>query len=153
LIAAAIAVGAAIFVRHNHRQPVEPAVNPPAVTAYRKLPVTLGGQQFIMEVADTPAQQELGLGKRDSLAADYGMLFAFTSAGLRCFWMKDMRFPLDIIWIGSDKKIGHIEKSLSPDTYPQSYCPQLAARYVIELNAGTADKLGLHDGDVLPINP
>jgi uncharacterized protein len=104
-----------------------------------------------LDIADTPALQERGLGGRDGLAVDHGMVFPYSSPSQRCFWMKGMRFSIDIIWLDANKKVGHIEKDLSPDTYPQSYCPEVAAQYVVELQAGAADKLGIADGDKLEL--
>ena len=63
------------------------------------------------------------------------------------FWMKDMKFSIDIIWIDENMSVIHIEKSLSPDTYPKVYYPESPAKYVLEVSAGQADSLGLKIGD------
>ncbi len=111
--------------------------------------LTINGHHFSVEYADTPAAQEKGLGGRDSLAPYQGMLFRFPEAAQHCFWMKDMRFSLDIIWLDSAKRVVHIEQAVSPDSYPKNYCPDEAARYVLEVNAGTAQQLNLRVGDSL----
>lgn len=95
------------------------------------------------DYAQTPDEQLKGLGGRKSLPQDEGLLFVFASQGKQCFWMKDMQFSIDMIWINSDKKIVYVEKNVSPDTFPQIFCPQVNAQYVLEANAGVADKLEL----------
>lgn len=102
---------------------------------------------YHLEVADTPAAQQKGLGDRSSLAQDGGMLFTFSVDDQRCFWMLNMHFPLDIIWASGAKRVTHIEKNLSPATYPQQYCAP--AKYVIELNAGQAARNNLQVGQTL----
>ncbi len=109
--------------------------------------VTLNNHKFSVEYADSPAQQQKGLGGRDSLAKDQSMLFRFKTSGKECFWMKDMRFNLDIIWIGSDRRVVYIEPEVSPKTYPKTYCPPQPAQYVLEVNSGTAAELHLKQGD------
>ncbi len=91
-----------------------------------------------LEFANTPAQQERGLGGRDSMPYKQGMLFVLDGNNDACFWMKDMRFPLDIVWLNSNKQVVKIEAGLKPDTYPQSYCPDQQANYVLEVNSGLA---------------
>lgn len=117
--------------------------------SYKATTLRMDGRTFVLDIADTPAQQQLGLGERDSLAANRGMVFPYADSGQRCFWMKDMRFAIDIIWLDAQKRVGHIEKSVSPDSYPQTYCPDMAARYVVELQAGMADAAGIKVGDSL----
>lgn len=109
---------------------------------------TLNGPIQIL-VADTPAQMEKGLGGRDSLPQDTGMLFTFPTEGRYGFWMKDMIFPIDIVWIGSNKKIIGISGNLSPETYPGTFYPPSNIQYVLELNAGAADKFGLVTGTAM----
>ena len=102
---------------------------------------------YHLEVATTDAAQQRGLGGRRKLAQNGGMLFVFSAQSQQCFWMKDMRFPIDIIWADSSKRVTRIEHDLSPATYPHEYCAP--AQYVIELNAGTADNNGLKTGQKL----
>jgi uncharacterized membrane protein (UPF0127 family) len=109
----------------------------------------VGEQHFTLEVADTQASRELGLGKRASLPHDHGMLFVFAKSAPECFWMKDMHFPLDIIWANVNKQVTYIEPNVSPATYPESFCPSKPALYVIELNAGVAANAGMRVGETL----
>jgi uncharacterized membrane protein (UPF0127 family) len=99
-------------------------------------PLSISGQTYIVEIASSQIEQDKGLGGRVSMQSDRGMIFA-TGESKECFWMKDMRFSLDIIWVGLNHKISHIESNLSPSTYPKIYCA--VGAYVIELNSGQAN--------------
>lgn len=109
--------------------------------------LTAGKQVYRLVSVSSNASQEQGLSGTTSLPADKGMLFIDEGVAERCFWMKDMHYPLDIIWADASKRVTHIEKDLSPNTYPKAFCA--AAQYVIELNAGQATKSGLSIGQVL----
>lgn len=95
------------------------------------------------EVASTSDEQALGLGNRQSLPANNGMLFPFAHPGDYGFWMKDMNFPLDMVWISSNKKVVSVTSDISPNTYPTVFYPPLAISYVLEINAGAAVRLGI----------
>ena len=114
-----------------------------------KMDVVLGGKTFIMDIADTPALQEQGLSGRTQLADNAGMIFIFSTPDEYGFWMKDMNFPLDIIWLSPDKHVVFMEKSLTPQTYPTIYYPTSPASYVLEISAGEADALNLKIGDTV----
>jgi hypothetical protein len=103
---------------------------------------------FGLEVADTDEKRIKGLSGRDSLPDNGGMLFVFDRAEEQCFWTKDMRFNLDIIWIDEQKKIIKIQENISPDTYPGSFCGD-NTKYVLEFNRGFASKYGLKAGTTL----
>lgn len=109
----------------------------------------VNGRSFSLAVASTEQSRELGLGDRTSLPSDDGMLFVFDQVQPECFWMKDMHFSLDMIWLGANKQVVHVEHNVSPSTYPNSFCPEEPVKYVIELNAGMADNAGIHDGESL----
>jgi uncharacterized membrane protein (UPF0127 family) len=115
-------------------------------TAYKTTVVTMGGQTFATEISDTPYLQERGLSYRKSIGVNNAMLFVFPQDGVYKFWMKDMNFPIDIIWLSSDKKIMYIEKNLSPSTFPQTFGPDGQSHYVVEVVAGTSDRLNLTVG-------
>lgn len=108
-----------------------------------------GGHKYSLLVAKTLTSQEKGLGDRNSLPQNQGMLFAFKGQALHCFWMKDMRFPLDMIWIDSDKRVVYIKQNLSPNSYPKTFCSSNLAEYVIELNAGQVQSADIHTGELL----
>jgi uncharacterized membrane protein (UPF0127 family) len=100
--------------------------------------IVFGGVTLNVEIAATPSDQQKGLSDRESMAPDHGMLFVFDSEGMWGFWMKGMRFSLDIIWFDSQRHAIYIEQSLLPCT-PQDcpvYTPPVKAMYVLEVNAG-----------------
>lgn len=102
-----------------------------------------------LQYAQSPAEHAQGLSNRPNLPADSGLLFIFVAPAQQCFWMKDMQFPIDIIWLSSDKQIQHIEKNVSPSTYPNTLCPQASSQYVVEVNAGVSDALGFRQDQKL----
>jgi uncharacterized membrane protein (UPF0127 family) len=112
-----------------------------------KLPVS--SRVFNLQIVDNDVAREKGLSGWSSLAANSGMLFSYTNSDIRCFWMKDMQFSLDMIWVNAGKQVVHIQPDVSPGTYPQQFCPNQPAQYVIELNAGVAVAAGIRDGQTL----
>lgn len=110
--------------------------------------VTLDGGTVSVSLARTPAEQERGLGGRESLAPDEGMLFVFPQDGRYAFWMKDMKFSIDIIWIAADGTVVYVVPNLSPSSYPRSYGPKTPARFVLEVPAGWAAAHYVRIGDI-----
>lgn len=100
--------------------------------------VYIDGKPIFATVVDTPETRAKGLSGRKSLAANEGMLFIFPDDGIYGFWMKDMLFPIDIVWISADKRVVHVDSDVSPITYPRVFEPPLPVRYVLELPAGKA---------------
>lgn len=113
-----------------------------------------GDDCFTLEIARTPQERAYGLMNRELLDADKGMLFVFDEEGDYPFWMKDTKIPLDIIWIDGDKNIVHLSRDTPPcKAMPcPSYDPGKNARYVIELNGGTAEDAGILVGDKVVIS-
>lgn len=111
--------------------------------------VTVGGKTFQVEVAQTEETRRQGLSGRSSLAHDAGLLFVFDAPEQTCFWMKDMNFAIDILWFNADKRLIHQARHVSPETYPENFCPPEAAKYVLEVAAGTAEALGLQEDSEL----
>lgn len=123
-----------------------------------------------VELADTLEKRATGLSNRDSLQDGHGMLFVYQEPGFYSFWMKEMQFPIDIIWInpvrsktpeasaaqevgrtsnGVDDawKIVDIAKNVQPDSFPQTFQPQEPAQYVLEVNAGFSGENNIEIGD------
>lgn len=94
------------------------------------------------EVVTSQEDQERGLSGRPTIPPDYGMLFVFNVDGVYPFWMKGMLVPLDIMWLSDTGTIVHLEKFVSPDTYPNVLDPKVPARYVLEMRAGQANERG-----------
>lgn len=119
--------------------------------------VTINDIKIPVEIADTQPKWENGLSNRSSLDANSGMLFVFAKKDIKTpFWMKDMRFSIDIIWINDDKII-QIDKGLpfpepgTSDTQLKTYIPSTLIDYVLEVNAGFSDKKGIKVGDTIKL--
>lgn len=109
--------------------------------------VSINQSTFKVALAQTPEEQERGLGNVSSMPADAGMLFIFPTSDKYGFWMKDTLIPLDMIWLDEEKRIVYIEKEVQPESYPNIYTPDTPALYVLELNAGLVEKNNLKLGD------
>lgn len=109
--------------------------------------ITIGPTAVVVDVADTEARREQGLSGRAGLAPGQGMLFTFDQEGTWGIWMKDMRFPIDILWANASGTVITLRAHISPDTYPQVFYPDAPARYVVELPAGYAASQGIAEGD------
>jgi uncharacterized membrane protein (UPF0127 family) len=103
--------------------------------------LSVGSHRYYLQLAVTAAQQELGLGDRAKLPLDHGMLFVYHSSGTRCFWMKGMRFALDMIWLSQTDEVVSVQPDVSPNSYPSAYCT--LAQDVIEVGAGQAHFAGI----------
>ena len=109
--------------------------------------IKIAGQNIKVDLAMTPEAQVRGLSERIELKANEGMLFVFDYSNKYSFWMKDMNFPIDIIWIGENLRVVYIKKDAQPESYPESYEANQDAKYVLEVVAGFADKNNLREGD------
>lgn len=104
----------------------------------------LGDGVFKAKLAKTEAAREQGLGGTSQLASDQAMIFVFSKDEKWSMWMRDMNYPIDMIWLNSNKQVVYIVKNASPDSYPENFTPNTAARYVIEVPAGTVDAKTIH---------
>lgn len=110
-------------------------------------PTMLGTEEFSLAVAEDKESRTSGLSGVESMQYYDGMLFVFEEPQLHGFWMKDMNFPLDIIWLDEAGMVIHIENNLSPDSYPKVFQPKTESLYVIELGGGVAEESGIKAGD------
>ncbi|HEX2695149.1 MAG TPA: DUF192 domain-containing protein [Acidobacteriota bacterium] len=109
------------------------------------------GGSIMAELAVTDAERARGLMFRERIQPDQGMLFVFEEEGLHSFWMKNTLVPLDILWLGRDRRIVHIAADVPPckaDPCP-AYGPDIPASFVLELKAGEARARGLRLEDRL----
>ncbi|MDO1529266.1 DUF192 domain-containing protein [Fulvimonas sp. R45] len=138
-------IGVAFFLGHA-RAAVPDTQAPPAVS--------LHGVHFTVELATDEASRERGLMMRTQLASDHGMLFVFPDAAPRWFWMKNTLIPLDILYFDADRRLVSMQLDVPPckadpcATYPSDK----PARYVLELSAGAARRIGARVGDVLTVD-
>jgi len=118
--------------------------------------VELSGQRYQVEIADNDAERARGLMFRDELPADHGMLFIHDEEGPQSYWMKNTRIPLDILYFDNDRKLVSQQRDVPPcsagDQCPP-YPSEAPARYVLELNAGDAMRLGLKNGVEMHFGP
>lgn len=138
--------------------PVNTPTTPPSPTPSDATPtVTIGGASFTVDLADTPEKRFQGLSGREILEEGTGMLFVFQEERQHTFWMKDMRFPLDMIWITAECTIADIIADV-PNPPPDqkngalpTYSPSAPGTFVLELNAGVAAASGLQTGDQMTL--
>jgi len=106
---------------------------------------------FEVEIVKSISDKKKGLSFRDNLEQNAGMLFVYEKEGLYSFWMKDMNFPLDIIWINKDKKVVYMKESTQPCTADNctSLKPKEKAIYILEVNSGLINKYNIKIGDNL----
>lgn len=117
--------------------------------------VKIAGQTIKVELALTPVERAQGLSGRNELKENEGMLFIFDKPGRYPFWMKDMNFPIDIIWLAPSEggdleaKVIYIKKDARPESYPNTYGPgpDQDTKYVLEVVSGFAEKNNLKAGD------
>jgi uncharacterized membrane protein (UPF0127 family) len=114
--------------------------------------IQIQNQIFTVELAVTQLEKERGLGYRDSLDEHLGMLFPYDHSERYSFWMKGMRFPIDIIWI-NDNKIVDISKNVpvSTNSILFTYAPKEPVNQVLELNAGVSNRYNFQIGDSVTI--
>lgn len=120
--------------------------------------ITINQKVFkCVELADTPDLRANGLSGRPELTIDEAMLFRFDEPAQHGIWMKEMLFPLDILWADESGKIVTIEKNVSPQTCPQPFsqdnCQVFSsgqpALYVLEILAGQVDANDINVGDTI----
>ena len=116
--------------------------------------VVLKDEKFTVELAETRDKQALGLMFREEMADDHGMLFLFPVEGMRSFWMKNTRIPLDIFYFDQDLRLVNVVEDVPPCRTRRcpNYPSTAPAKYVLELNAGKAAELSVVPGDVLSLH-
>lgn len=97
-------------------------------------------------IANNDQSREQGLSDIKELPTGNGALFIFDSPGKYGFWMKDMNFPIDMIWIDENKMIAGVTKNVLPSSYPFIFMPPRPILYVLEMNVGSVEKFGLKTG-------
>ena len=121
--------------------------------------MTIEGFTFVVDVADTHERQRLGLGGRDGLERERGMWFDMGGNRGATFWMRGLRFPIDIVWISDGLVVTGVAERLpfpepgTPDSALPVYSSGVPIRYVLEINAGLAEELGIGEGSVVTFTP
>ena len=121
---------------------------------FKKAPtVTINGHNLEVTVADSPEEKEIGLSETTSLSQNQGMIFLFEKPDYHAFWMKNMKLPIDIIYINNDQIVTIQSNVLPPkeEESPIVYIPTEPSDKVLEINAGLSEKYGFKKGDVVKI--
>lgn len=106
-----------------------------------------GERAFTIEIADDPNERSAGLMFRQAMDDDHGMLFVFEQTQPVGFWMKNTPLPLDLIFIDQD---GNVRAIRQGEPFSEAAIgPEEPVRFVLELHAGTAEKAGIENGDVI----
>ena len=109
--------------------------------------IQINGQKILVEIASTEAQREQGLSGRENLCSVCGMLFLFSQAGNYPFWMKEMKFNLDMLWISGNRVVKIVKNISFEKGKGEVVDPQTSADKVLEINAGQSGKWGIGEGD------
>lgn len=125
--------------------------NNPSFRPFSQTPqATIKNQTFSLLLAKDPKTTQVGLSEKTSLPQNQGMLFIFERPDRYAFWMKNMKFPLDIIYINNNKIVTIIEDAQppkNPEENPPIFTPDESADKVLEINAGLSKKFGFEKGD------
>ncbi len=145
-----LAGGALFLVLFLHfRQVQVPVVN--TEKSYEAI-VTINSIDIPVVIADSNEEQEQGLSGTKSLEPGSGELFIFNTPGKYGFWMKNMNYSLDLIWVDENLNIIAISKDISPETYPEIFYPPSDVKYVLEVNSGFSAKHGITENQLLKIS-
>jgi uncharacterized membrane protein (UPF0127 family) len=156
-----LAAGVGFFIVYGYQYKKKIAGDMPLVNPLRAEKISSGptvriGQNIIaVELATTTEAWQKGLSGRASLDPDNGMLFLFPKPDVYRFWMPDMHFPLDIIWISEDNRIVDIDENVSHGFDPMNpvfFTPRSRVKYVLEVNAGFAKRGGIRIGETAIFN-
>ncbi len=126
----------------------------PPKTEPKKSSVEINGHKIEVEIADSAAEQSYGLMNRTDLDGNTGMLFVFDYDAPHTFWMKNTLIPLDMIWINKEGQVVYVYENAQPcgDSICNSIIPKGIARYVLEINGGEVQKLGIKKGDSIAMS-
>lgn len=117
-------------------------------TRMKAIDVAIANTSIRAKVAATSASQKQGLSGTAALKASEGMLFVYDEPAAHEMWMKDMQYPLDILWLDDEKRVVHIVQRLGPETYPNSYGSPVPAKYVLEVPAGFVEAHHVKTGTI-----
>ena len=109
--------------------------------------VCFGSKCFIVDIADSPGTRARGLMFVEEIPANVGMLFIFDEEAVQRIWMRNMKIPLDIVWLDDYRSVVWIERDVQPcGVVCQGIAPPVDARYVLEINSGALDRSGINLG-------
>ncbi len=118
----------------------------------KSLTLNVGNKKIIAEIVSTQADLQKGLGGRPYLQDNTGMFFIFPKSDSYGIWMKDMLFPIDVLWLDKGLKVVHIVGDMEPSSYPRViYKSPVDAMYVLELSKGDISASGIKLGDRISV--
>jgi uncharacterized membrane protein (UPF0127 family) len=120
-----------------------------SLDSYETISIQAPKGTVLAYIADTEDKKEMGLGKLSSIPENKGMLFNFDEPASYGFWMKDMIFPLTIVWLDKNKKVVSLNENVSVDSFPALFYPKSNAMYVLEITAGAEKNFGIATNTVL----
>ncbi|MDP3954281.1 MAG: DUF192 domain-containing protein [bacterium] len=106
----------------------------------------IGDTTVRIELAKTAEEKTRGLSGREGISEEDGLLFVYDTDDFYYFWMKDMKFPIDIIWLDKDWRVVYIADNVLPETYPNTFVSKEPARYVLEVASGFSARHGISVG-------
>jgi uncharacterized membrane protein (UPF0127 family) len=115
------------------------------------VPMSVADVPVYASVADTFETRMMGLSNTPYLPSGVVKLFVFSNSQPWSFWMKDMKYSIDIMWVQSNGIIVHIEEQVSPDTFPAQFTPNQPAQYVIEATSGFVAEHRVSVGDTVTL--
>ncbi len=104
-----------------------------------------------VDIADTESERAQGLSGRTAIGAKEGMLFVFETSRIPQFWMKDMNFALDMIWIDDTLTVVGFSQNVTPESFPKTFFPEVSVKYVLEVNENFVNSNNIKKGDTLQI--
>jgi uncharacterized membrane protein (UPF0127 family) len=122
---------------------------------YKKTTISINEFKVLLALASTDEKRIKGLSGLEKLNEGQGMLFLFDQPSKQGFWMNEMKFPIDIIWLDSDSRVVHIEKNLEPCRIFMGcpvYEPKVDSLYVIELRSGFTNDHSINNGTKINLN-
>lgn len=148
-----VILASCFFIGKNpHETPEQNITHSNEVLPLSATVISPQGVHIQVRVADTDITRELGLSYFESLPDKQGMLFIFPQVGIYSFWMKDMNFPIDIIWMDENLRVVDRFINVDPSNYPETYTPSASAAYVLEISANTADQYGFINGSIAKLH-
>ncbi len=147
LIIAILAIGSAFLLLYSRNQPqVTTSFN-----SAQKASITIGTTTIYADIANTSEERERGLGGRPFIKDNEGMLFVFDNPDFYTFWMKDMVFPIDIIWLDKEFRVVDVTENVLPSSFPEAFKPSYKALYVLEVQSGFFEAQSLEEGSLLKV--
>jgi uncharacterized membrane protein (UPF0127 family) len=140
-----LAIGALLTVLFLHFSKEKQSVKKHAYEAV----LVINSLEIPISIADTNSERQLGLSGSVLLPSNQGKLFIFDTPSKPGFWMKDMNYGLDLIWLNQDLRIVDITKNVYPESYPEVFYPKKEVLYVLEVNAGFSEKNDLNENQLL----